>query len=143
MTIAEIFADVEGALRTWLRAHPVVGPLVGNKHVFFGVPPGDPLPLPMIIVERIGGSPVGGDVQLDTANVSFSVWAKTKDSASRVERAVCQALVSMGSEALDANTVGYGASVFSRVWLPDPDSNTPRYVVTALVTNRAGPLKPA
>ena len=138
-----IFPDLEGACRTWLRNHPFVGPLIDNKHAYFGVPNGDNPPSPMIIVSRLGGAPQDGEVPLDDGRVEFAVWGNTKMAASQVERMLCAALHDMGSVQMSPDVVGYGARVESRIWLPEENSNAGRYLVDAIITARAGTLLPA
>lgn len=128
--------DVEGAMRTWLRNHPVVGPLV-KQHVFFAIPKGDP-PFPLIVVMDVGGGPEDGEAPLEGARISLACWADTKHGASKVARSVVAALQNMSNESLDDSVFGYGASGINKFWFPDPtDDYSARYMVDATVTARA------
>lgn len=138
-----VMPDLEGALRTWLRNHPVVGPMINNKNAYFAIPAGDNPPFPLITIGRFGGNPQTGEAPLDDGRIEFAVWAKTKFEASQVERALVAALFDMASEQLDAATVGYGAVVETRLWVPEVESTDARYLVDAIITARAGKLLPA
>lgn len=130
------FADVEGALRTWLRTQSEITSLVGSR-VFFGYP--DSTQTPLITISRVGGSPQTGEAPLEDALVQFDCWGgiKNKAQAAQVMTALLGVLESMTPRDLDSSTKGYGASVESVFWSPDPTNDQARYVVTATVTVRS------
>lgn len=136
MTDLILFTDVEGAMRTWLRRQPLVKAQVGGR-IFFGMPDDGAAAFPLVTLARIGGKPQTGLAPLEDVRLTLTVWAGSKRTAIEVVRSICTSLQGMASEALDAEVVGYGAVVDSVLWLPDPDDNTPRYVVDTTVTVRA------
>lgn len=134
MTADLVYVDPEGALRGWLRVHPLLTSVGGR--VFFGIPDNGPA-YPLVVVSRVGGGPEPGPTPVESALIQLDVWAGSKSTASDVARRVVQALQEMESENLSADVFGCGASVESVIWLPDPDDGQPRYVVTARITVRA------
>jgi hypothetical protein len=122
-----ILADVEYATREWLRVLPSITALVGTR-VHFGIPANATFPL--IVITRVGGGP---DLYLpiDRARLSLSCWGQTKQSAARVAQLVASEIRELDNTAMGADAVGFAGSVASIIWLPDPTSGTPRYVVEA------------
>lgn len=125
------FPDAEGAVLDWLLEHPRMI-AAGNKGVWFGVPSGTP-PKPFITLARVGGGPVNGEIPLDQARISFSVWAGSKIAAASVAGVLVEVLHAMRTTPLREDAVGRGASDISVLWLPDPETKTPRYMVDATV----------
>lgn len=142
MTFTRTFADVEGGLRSWLRAQSGVSSVVGTR-VFFGIPrdeAGQPsAAFPLIVLNRVGGAPQTGGAPLDDALIQLDCWGgiSNKAQAWAAAKAVMDALESMTPQTLAAGVYAYGASVESVIWLPNPDDDRARYVVTAMVTARA------
>lgn len=132
--------DVEGALRTHLRAAAGVTALVGQR-VFFGVPIDDDgnvtAQLPFVTVRRVGGGDDPSDAPVDQALIQIDCWAssRNKASATALAAAVRNTLTEIRTVTV-GSTVLYGVSVESVIWAPDP-SDLPRYALTALVTARA------
>lgn len=138
--------DVEGAVRTWLRAQTSIRALVGQR-VFFGVPKGaketsKESSYPMIVVARVGGALDRAVPELDTPLIQFDVWGAIDTSGNGL-KADCTTVVNTlrsllaamdGRTTLATGTAGFGMQEVSCVWLPDPDNDRPRYVVTAEVT---------
>lgn len=130
------FTDAEGAVREWARAQSDLNSAV-NGRVFFGVPDGTP-PFPLITVRRIGGTPQEGEAPLDDARISFDVWAKTKAQAAQIAAILISAAHNMTPNTpMGASAVGYGAVCLLNLWSPDPDTDTPRYVIDIQFTLRA------
>lgn len=136
------FGDVENALKTWV-AGTGVGPLVTRpdlgKNVYLAMPASSPLPA--VVITRIGGGPTPRkELPEDRARISFDLWGRS--------RAECAAILARLLSELDWLGVGGGAvvgdvtlltaEILSVRWLPDPDSDTPRHVVDALITTLAG-----
>ena len=129
--------DIEGALKTWLKANAVVSPLVGGR-VFLGMPRGGPSSWPVIVLYRVGGGPVSSaDYPNDEATVQFDVWG---DIGGKVACfAVTSALIStlhglVCGTMLDNEVRVLGAYGFSAVWLPDPETGRSRYAVTCVIS---------
>lgn len=142
------FPDVEGATRTYLRAHTDVAAVVSTR-VFFAVPASATFPL--VVLSQVGGFDDPGDAPTDEALIQFDCWgglhtdtlaSPNKAEADRTRRAVRQALYDLNHDhtdvvltGTDAHTVRlHGAAVQSDLYLPDPDNARPRYVVTAQIT---------
>lgn len=134
------YPDVEGALRTWLRGRAAVSALVGQR-VFFGVPE-KASTWPLVTVRRVGGGDDPGIAPVDRALVQIDVWGdidasghgKKADATTLVNTLRAELSAVDRRTALSASVDALGISVESVVWLPDPDNDRPRYVVTAEVT---------
>jgi hypothetical protein len=133
-----VSADVEGAVRTWLRAHPRITPVVGAR-VFFGLPTGT---ASCITFGQAGGGP-DPIRPLTRPLLSFSCWAGhdsagltsgTKADAHAIRSALTDALMDLEDLPVDVNGVRlFDATVLSSSWQPDTSTRptTPRYVVDA------------
>lgn len=137
----EALPDVEGCLRTWMRTLASITTIVGQR-VFFGVPKGAvEATFPLVTVSRIGGGDDPGEAPVDRALVQVECWGSI-DSSGNGRKSQATALVNAvrsefravnGSTVLSGTTIAFGINVESAVWLPDPDSDRPHYVVTAEV----------
>lgn len=139
------YGDVEGAVRGWLRTHPDVQAVVGQR-VFFGLPGGKQS---CVTVAETGGAP---DAQppIDRPVLSFACWADYDAQARTVgtkaqARAVRDAVVTALMDLANVDTPGVrllDATVLSSVFVPDDstDPTCPRYLVDAEV--RAVALTP-
>lgn len=131
------WADVEGALRTHLRADAGVVALVGQR-VFFGVPKkATEATFPLVVVQRVGGGSDVSEAPLDVALVQVDCWGSIangnglKAGATALVNAVRASLEAVGT---DQTAVLKGANVESVLWLPEVDNDRPRYAVTAVVS---------
>ena len=140
--MSETMPDVEGAMRTWLRAQSGIQAVVAQR-VFFGIPRNaTESDFPMITVARVGGGDDQGDVPVDRALMQISCWGSIdtngnplKSTATAVVNAVRSAVRGVrGKTELTASVDAFGINVESVVWLPDPNNDRPRYVVTVDVT---------
>lgn len=136
MTTA-LAVDVEGATRSWLRDHPTVADAV-TKTFVDGLPkdykPGTDGAC--INVVRVGGRP-DLYVPLDTADLQLDVWAGRKHEAADVLLLLLDALRALAPGTVTDRGELLAAEVLNVLYLPDPESDTPRYAVTAAVTARA------
>lgn len=105
------YVDAEDMVRTWLREHPRLVPLVAGR-VFFGVPTS--VESPYVTVSRIGGTPAGA---VDSVRLSAQAWGASKKSAADVARAIVAAVD------------GIGGTVDLFLWQPAAPDGSPRYVV--------------
>jgi hypothetical protein len=148
------FPDVEGALRTWLRANTAVSTIVGQR-VFFGVPE-QATTFPIVTVQRVGGTDDVSDAYIDQALIQIDCWGRLyadtdaskkggdKAGCDALRRAVRSALFAIrGATPLNSQVVAYNAAVLSDPYSPDPANNRPRYVITVQITARAGTLTSA
>jgi Protein of unknown function (DUF3168) len=129
----DLWPDVEGALRTWLRDDPTMLAVV-NRRVFFGVPAQGAL-FPLITISRVGGGENSSEAAIDEAAIQFSVWGQARADCTAAMLALRAALHKIrGRTALTGAVTAYGATINSVVWQPDPADARPRFIVTALVT---------
>jgi hypothetical protein len=129
--------DVEGELRSYLRADAGVAALVGAR-VFFGVPKrAAEATFPLVVVRRVGGGQDGSDAPVDVALMQIDCWGSIangnglKAGATALVNAVRSSLEAVGT---DSTAVLKGANVETVLWLPEADNDRPRYSVTAVVT---------
>ncbi len=129
-------------MRTWLRAGTEVSAIVGAR-VFFGVPrDAKESSFPLVTVRRVGGGQDTGDAPVDRALIQVDCWGSidasgngVKATATALVNAVRQRLEAVGTDLTPiSGAVLHEAAVESVLWLPDPDNDRPRYVVTAEVT---------
>ena len=105
--------DVEKAVRAWARAQGFTA--------FFGATGN----LPEVVIQRVGGTD-------DEALVQFDCWATYKADAATLAADLATALTGLSSYDHDGIRLHDAVWLSSR-WLPDPESDTPRYVVEATV----------
>lgn len=137
--------DIEGALRTWLRAQPAVTAIVGQR-VFFGVPKAaTEASFPMLTVQLVAGADEESDAPVDRSTVQVDVWGSLDESGNG-RKAECTALMNAvraafrdvrGRTPLTAAVAAFGLNVVGRLWLPDQDNDRPRYVLSVEVTSIA------
>ena len=130
----ETYPDVESAMRTFLRANAGVSALVGNR-VFYDIPPETSYPL--IVVSRVGGGDDESEAVVDEAVMRFSVWGNlnARAATNAVVAALRSALHGIRGATLIASGVrAYGATVDTVIYAADPETNRPRFIVTARVT---------
>lgn len=133
------YAPTETLSQAWLATTPVAalvtrGP--GLYNIFKAMP--NAAPLPSVVLSRVGGAPVrGSDMALDTARISFQCWAANRDAAAALALAVVNACENLAQVGGFTHLSGLllVSEVVSVLWLPDPESDTPRYVVDALFTS--------
>lgn len=132
--MTESWPDVEGALRAYLRADAGVAAIVGAR-VFFGVPRGaTEATFPLITVQRVGGGADTSEAPLDIALVQIDCWG-VLDASGNGDKAGATALLNTVRSACSHVTdpTIRGINVQTVIWLPDPDTDRPRYSVTAEV----------
>lgn len=130
------YADVDLLVREWLTAMPSVAnlvPVTGGGVAIYQAPPRT-LPAKLIVAKRVGGSPIrGSTVPTDRARVQFDCWAANRPDAAAIAKAITEAVENLAPTGGFLNSTGRLASgeVASWLWLPDPTSDKPRYVVDA------------
>lgn len=129
------FPDTEAAMKAFLKADAGVAALVGTR-VFFGSPK-QGATLPCIVLTRIGGGDDGSEAAIDQAVLNFSCWGRSKEEAFDVANAVRKAQRSIRRRTLASGVDLHGAIVDTVLWSPDPQDDTPRYIVTTRVTATA------
>lgn len=131
------FADTENVVKAWLPTTSV-GPLIqradGGYSVFLAMPPG--APNPAVIITQIAGGPDPNDLPQQTVRIQFDCWGRTRTEAGNIARALIGELdwIPRNGGAIVQGAYLGAMQVQMMRWLPDPESDTPRYIVDALVT---------
>lgn len=120
---AVTWVDVEGAVRAWAR--DVVAS--AERRVFFGA--NDKAGYPQIVLSRIGGPD-------DNCLIQFDVWGATKDVTAATAAELAEACDGL-SRYDTGSALLHGAGKADIRWLPDPESDRPRHVVTVPFTATA------
>lgn len=132
------YYDVETLIQTWLKTTYLVPLLTrpgGGINIFKAMPTG--APLPSVVLSRVGGAPARGvDMPEDVARISFDCWAQNREQAVGLSLTLVSVLEELAPSG--GYTDGSGrlavAETVSWVWLADKSSDTPRYIVDALIT---------
>lgn len=145
--LAATFAPVSAPLRDWLRERPALIAVLGTDtngtvQVYAGGLP-DAVDLadgPAISLYTAGG--LDGGTALDRPFVRFNIWAQgagAAEAAAYALRAVLDHAAghALGPAATPSTVRLAGAVTDPPLWAPDPDSRTPRFVVTATLTVQA------
>jgi hypothetical protein len=131
MTALVTMPDVEALAKAWALS------IFGVGKVFLSIP--ENAPVPVVLMSRVGGGIVPtSDVPVDSARISFQCWGRSRTQAG----ALAQKLVSEAASLADAGgftSTEFGgrllaAEVPLHVWMPDPSSDIPRYVVDVRFT---------
>lgn len=140
--MTDVLPDLEGGLRTWLRAQAALSAIVGQR-VFFGIPKkATETTFPLLVVSRVGGALDPSEAPVDRPLLQIDVWGSL-DASGNGKKAETTALVNTlrsllaavrGRTALSADVDAFGFDEQSCVWLPDPDNDRPRYALTVEVT---------
>ena len=134
--------DIEGALRTYLRADTDLAALIGQR-VYFGIPRDSTNAFPCVRITRVGGGQDPSQAPLDLALIQFDVYGKTSDEegggrgpTTIVKNALKKALSKIqGETRLDANVVAWDTDVRADMYTPLPADDRPRFMLTVLVPN--------
>lgn len=133
-------SDIEGAIRTALRADAGVTAIVAQR-VHFGVP--KPATWPLVTVQRVGGGDDPSEAPIDLPLVQIDCWGY-QDENGRGNKAQARALADAvrawcrsirTATDLDTITTVYGVNVDSDIWTPDA-TDRPRYSITCSVMAR-------
>ena len=140
---AELFPDVMGDLRTWVRS--VTTDLLDGR-VFFKFPRS--MAYPALRMYEAGGGPDGGEAPVENLRVAFDIWGAPDrspggtpgtyaDVVAVVRRLKTQLHTLSGPIGATGGTFVLNADVTSVVTGEDPDAGSPRRIVTALLTVRS------
>jgi hypothetical protein len=146
MTVAgDTWPDVEGALRTYLRADTDLAATVGQR-VYFAVPRDSKdgtfeSKFPCVKITRLGGGQDPSQVPIDQALVQFDVYGKKSDepgggrgpttiAMNALRKALSKA---QGKTRLDPTTVTWDVDVRSVSFVSLPADDRPRFVLTVMV----------
>lgn len=136
------YSDVETLVQRWLKTTTVAPHLTrtdGGINIFKAMPKA--APLPSMVLTRVGGAPARrSDLGEDVARISCECWAASRDVAASVAMSLVAELETLAPAGgfVDGPARLAAAETLSWLWLPDPASDTPRYVVDALVTAVTG-----
>lgn len=144
---AATFAPVTAPLRDWLREHAGLAAYRGTdangtEQVYAGGFP-DAVDLtdgPAFAIYTAGG--LDGGTALDRPFVRANVVAATAEAAEAAAYALRSVLdhaagAALGPTADPSDVRLVGAETDPPIWAPDPDTNRPRFVVTATLTVKA------
>ncbi len=138
MTVVS-FADTESVVKRWLLTTSVASLLMrsaGQYSIYLAMPPASPNPA--LTVSLVSGGPDRNDLPQQTDRIQFDCWGLTRDQAGLISRTLIAELESLARSGsyIDPTSGAYlgCARVVSKRWLPDPESDTPRYIVDALIT---------
>lgn len=139
MTLPVVHVDAEDVALEWLLTTSVAPLLMKNGYVqaYLAMPKG--FPLPVVVLSRVGGAPVfTSAVPYDRARISFQCWAANRPQAKAIAKALISEAESICVTGPSITTSGRIEAIqtVSEVWLPDPGSDTSRYVVDLLMTVR-------
>lgn len=137
MTGPITYGPVDEAVKQWLLdSDDVSTSVMAGGHIYLAMPKSSPLPA--VIITLIGGGPKRrADLPLSQYRLTFDCLAASRQAASDIARALCGDLDMLGRDGPGYVTAGMylgGADLLSMRWQPDPDSDTPRYIVDALIT---------
>lgn len=132
------FGDVETAVKAWLSATPSVATLLTRpdtgKSIYLAMP--SAAPNPAAIITRVGGAPRATELPTDVARISIDCFGRTRAEAHALAAAIAAAyddLSYSGPYVAADGTRLMNAEVVGLLWLPDPATDTARYVIDALV----------
>jgi len=132
------YADTETTVKTWLLTTSVAPLLLrpdGGYSIYNAMPAKSPIPA-LVAFQVTGGPRSRKDLPEQQVRMQFDCWGKTRLQAGDIARALiaeCEDCARTGGRVI--NGVYLGAAVTQTMrWLPEPDSDTPRYIVDALIT---------
>lgn len=131
------YTDTENLIKTWL-AGTTVAPLVarstGVYSIYLAMPKA--APVPAVVLTLISGTTGNYDQPTMTSRIQFDCWARTRNEASSISLTLINELESLARTDgyFDGTTLLASANVVGYRWLPDPESDTARYIVDALIT---------
>jgi hypothetical protein len=134
---AVVYADAEALTKAWALTTSVAPLLTrgdGGVSIFMAMPTS--APVPALVMHRGGGGPrARKDLPEDAVRMQFDCWGKTRTQAGDICRALVAELETLtrdgGFSVGDARLAA--AEVTNVFWLPDEESDTPRYIVDALL----------
>jgi hypothetical protein len=132
------YADTEAVVKTWLLSTSVAPLLLRNNggySIYNAMPAKSPIPA--LVAWQVTGGPITRkDLPEQQARIQFDCWGLTRLQAGDIARTLIAELENLAQGGGDIISGVYlGAAVTQTMrWLPDPDSDTPRYIVDALIT---------
>lgn len=133
MTLLHTFPSAEDLVMQWLRTTTAY--TLASNHAYLAMPYN--APLPSIIMTRMGGAPISkSHVPTDLVRISFSCWSEKRPTAIAISQALVSEIEDLGQKQPFVNSEGIleVGEVISHRFLPDANSDKPRYVIDALFT---------
>jgi len=133
-----LYADTEAVVKTWLLTTSVAPLLLrttGGYSIYNAMPA--KAPNPALVAWQVSGGPrPTKDIPEQQARMQFDCWGLTRLQAGDIARTLIAELEWLARNGGAIVTGVYlGAAVTQGMrWLPDPDSDTPRFIVDALIT---------
>jgi hypothetical protein len=134
---AVVYADAEALAKAWALSTslaPLLTRTGGGVSIFLAMPTS--APIPALVLHRAGGAPrARKDLPEDAARIQFDCWGNTRAQAGEICRTLVAELESIARSGgfSDGDARLAAAEVTSVFWLPDEQSDTPRYIVDALL----------
>lgn len=133
-----VYANTETTVKAFLL-DSAVAPLVkrpdGGYSIYNAMPP--KAPNPAVVAFQIAGGPINRkDLPEQQVTIQFDCWGTSRLQASTLALTVIGELENLalyGGRVIDGVYLGTISTTNMR-WLPEPDSDTPRYIVDALIT---------
>jgi hypothetical protein len=133
MTEQAVYPDIMGDVRSWLRVHPYLVDIQGAR-VFFSIPEGATYPLTQL--SMLDDSKQPGEVPLVDAMIGLTLWGAYGD-ITNLANGIKAAFDTMPpGTAIGSGTIGLNADVIGSTDGPDPETGTPRKVLTVVLTAR-------
>jgi hypothetical protein len=135
MTVApeRLYVDVEGPVKTWLRAQTYLTDVLTSKNgapgIYLSTPKNSQTPdKPWLVFQSVNDLPEpGGGAPLVRALLQFDVYGPKRELVADAAAALVSVCESMrDGTPLDSTLIGHGAYVGRNQWLPDPDNALPR-----------------
>lgn len=136
-----VYADTEAIIKTWLYTTQVAPLLLrgdGGYSIYNAMPAKSPIPA-LIAWQVTGGPAARKDLPEQQVRMQFDCWGLSRLQAGDIARTLIgelEGLARGGGDIISGVYLGAAATQAMR-WLPDPDSDTPRYIVDALITTVA------
>lgn len=130
-----VFPDAVEDLRQWLRQHPLLADLTGERW-FFRIPD-EVSGAPFGRLYRVGGGPQASEAPIQDLRIAHEVWGKVDSDYTAVRQTVLalESLYQVASNVLMNNSTALlNARVTGALDAPDPDTGVPRMVCDVLAT---------
>lgn len=132
------YANTEETVKKWLTGTSVAALVTradGGINVFNAMPKGAPLPA-VVLFQVSGGPSARKDLPEQSVRIQFDCWALSRSQGADIALSIVSELdLLQRSVGPIIDGVYLAATSVPNVrWLPDPESDTPRYIVDALIT---------
>lgn len=135
------FAATEEIVKTWLATTTVAALVTrsdGGVNIYNAMPKTAPLPA-VVLYQSVGGPISEKDLPEQFARIRFDCWAAKRSEARNIGLQITAELDNLQREGgliVDGVYLAATTNPLMR-WIPDPESDTPRYIVESLITTVA------